>query len=182
MYRGLMVALIIAGVMGILFSLYVAIGTPNMVHVSMSVVRADYCTYSFNPASAYHGNPKFVEVSLEYIKKVPKLMEALQKADKYMEEYLNHPRVIKDDDGCYRTNTWGFGVGLDPTAITYITVGDAEAIKSILAHAIRKDEIRKVDVPPDAGFNQSYVSEMHTNRYISVDGKKYYIHIVGVGT
>jgi hypothetical protein len=39
-----MVALIIAGVMGILFSLYVAIGTPNMVHVSMSVVRADYCT------------------------------------------------------------------------------------------------------------------------------------------
>jgi hypothetical protein len=179
MYRGLMVALIIAGVMGILFSLYVAIA-PDMVHVSMSVVRADYCTDAFNPASAYHGNPKFVEVSLEDIKKVPKLMEALQKADEYMEKYLK--RVIKDDDGCYRTNTWGFGVGPDPTAITYITVGDAEAIKSILAHAIRKDEIRKVDVPPDAGFNQSYVSEMHTNRYISVDGKKYYIHIVGVGT
>jgi hypothetical protein len=146
----------------------------------MSVVRADYCTDAFNPASAYHGNPKFVEVSLEDIKKVPKLMETLQKADEYMEKYLK--RVIKDDDGCYRTNTWGFGVGPDPTAITYITVGDAEAIKSILAHAIRKDEIRKVDVPPDAGFNQSYVSEMHTNRYISVDGKKYYIHIVGVGT
>jgi hypothetical protein len=175
-----MVALIIAGVMGILFSLYVAIGTPNMVHVSMSVVRADYCTNSFNPASAYHGDPKFVEVSLEDIKKVPKLMEALQKADKYMEEYLK--RVIKDDDGCYRPNTWGFGVGPDSTAITDITVGEAEAIKSILAHAIRKDEIRKVDVPPDAGFNQSYVFERHTDMYISVDGKKYYILIVGVGT
>jgi hypothetical protein len=175
-----MVALIIAGVMGILFSLYVAIGTPNMVHVSMSVVRADYCTNSFNPASAYHGDPKFVEVSLEDIKKVPKLMEALQKADKYMEEYLK--RVIKDDDGCYRPNTWGFGVGPDSTAITDITVGEAEAIKSILAHAIRKDEIRKVDVPPDAGFNQSYVFERYTDMYISVDGKKYYILIVGVGT
>jgi hypothetical protein len=179
MYRGLMVALIIAGVMGILFSLYVAIGTPNMVHVSMSVVRADYCTNSFNPA--YHGNPKFVEVSLNDIKKVPKLMEALQKADKYMEEYLNDPRV-RMYDGCYIPNPWRVSVGPDPTAVTDITVGDAEAIKSILAHAIRKDEIRKVDVPPNAGFNQSYVFERYTNMYISVDGKKYYILIVGVGT
>jgi hypothetical protein len=176
-----MVALIIAGVIGILFSLYVAIGTPNMVHVSMSVVRADYCTYAFNPASAYHGNPKFVEVSLEDIKKVPKLMEALQKADKYMEEYLNDPRV-RMYDGCYIPNPWILSLGPDPTAITDITVGDAEAIKSILAHAIRKDEIRKVDVPPNAGFNQSYVLERHTDMYISVDGKKYYILIVGVGT
>jgi len=31
MYRGLMVAIIIAGVMGILFSLYVAAGSPDMV-------------------------------------------------------------------------------------------------------------------------------------------------------
>jgi hypothetical protein len=179
MYRGLMVALIIAGVMGILFSLYVAIGTPNMVHVSMSVVRADYCTNAFDPT--IHGNPKFVEVSLEDIKKVPKLMEALQKADKYMEEYLNDPRV-RMYDGCYIPNPWILSLGPDPTAITDITVGDAEAIKSILAHAIRKDEIRKVDVPPNAGFNQSYVLERHTDMYISVDGKKYYILIVGVGT
>jgi hypothetical protein len=181
MYRGLMVALIIAGVMGILFSLYVAIGTPNMVHVRMSVVRADYCTNSFNPASAYHGNPKFVEVSLEDIKKVPKLMEVLQKADKNMEEYLNDPRVGMYD-GCYIPNPLTFGVGPSPGLSTDITIGDAEAIKSILAHAIRKDEIRKVDAPPNAGFNQSYVLERYTDMYISVDGKKYYILIVGVGT
>jgi hypothetical protein len=173
-----MVALIIAGVMGILFSLYVAIA-PDMVHVRMSVVRADYCTNAFDPT--IHGNPKFVEVSLEDIKKVPKLMEALQKADKYMEEYLNDPRV-RMYDGCYIPNPLTFGVGPSPGLSTDITIGDAEAIKSILAHAIRKDEIRKVDVPPDAGFNQSYVLERHTNMYISVDGKKYYILIVGVGT
>ena len=176
-----MVALIIAGVMGILFSLYVAIGTPNMVHVSMSVVRADYCTYAYYHASD-KDDSKFVEVSLEDIKKVPKLMEALQKADEYMEKYLNNPRVIKDDDGCYIPNPRRVSVGPDPSVVTDITVGDAEAIKSILAHAIRKDEIRKVDVPPDAGFNQSYVLERYTDIYISVDGKKYYILIVGVGT
>jgi hypothetical protein len=90
--------------------------------------------------------------------------------------------MIKDDDGCYIPDPLTFGVGPSPSVVTDITVGDAEAIKSILAHAIRKDEIRKVDVPPDAGFNQSYVLERHTNMYISVDGKKYYILIVGVGT
>jgi hypothetical protein len=128
-----------------------------------------------------HGNPKFVEVSLEYIKKVPKLMEVLQKTDKYMEEYLNDPRVGMYD-GCYIPNLLILRLGPDPTAVIDITVGDAEAIKSILAHAVRKDEIRKVDVPPDAGFNQSYVFERYTDMYISVDGKKYYILIVGVGT
>jgi len=176
-----MVALIIAGVMGILFSLYVAIGTPNMVHVSMRVVRADYCTMSYHPASDKDGS-KFIEVNLNDIKKVPKLMEALQKADKYMEEYLNDPRIIMDEDGCYVHRPGYFGLGPDPSVVTDITIGDAEAIKSILAHAIRKDEIRKVDVPPDAGFNQSYVLERHTDMYISVDGKKYYILIIGVGT
>ncbi len=179
MYRGLMIAIIIAGVMGILFSLYVAIGTPDRVHVNMSVVRADYCTNDFNPAN--HGNPKFVEVNLEDIKKVPRLMEALQKADKNMEEYLNHPSVGMYD-GCYIPNPRIFGVGPSPGTGTDITVGEAKAIKSMLAHAITKDEIRKVDVPPDAGFNQSYVLENLTDISINVDGKKYYILLYGVGT
>ncbi len=175
-----MVALIIAGVMGVLFSLYVAIGSPDMVHVSMSVVRADYCTNSYDPE--YHSDPKFVEVNVEDIKKVPKLMEVLQQADKNMEEYLNHPKIIMDEDGCYIPDPRFFGVGPAPGTGADITVGEAKAIKSMLDYAIGRDEIRKVDVPPDAGFNQSYVLENFTDIYISVDGKKYYILLYGVGT
>ncbi len=144
MYRVLIVAIIIAGVMGILFSLYVAIGTPDMVHVSMSIVRADYCTYSYYLAPEKDDASKFVEVNLEDIKKVPRLMEALQKADKYMEEYLNHPMIIMNEDGCYVHRPGYFGLGPDASAVTDITVGEAKAIKSMLAHAITKDEIRKV--------------------------------------
>ena len=109
-------------------------------------------------------------------------MEVLQQADKNMEEYLNHPKIIMDEDGCYVHRPGYLGLGPDASAVADITVGEAKAIKSMLAHVITKDEIRKVDVPPDTGFNQSYVLENLTDIYINVDGKKYYILLYGVGT
>jgi len=148
----------------------------------MRVVRTDYCTISYHLAPDKDDASKFVEVNVENIKKVPKLMEVLQQADKNMEEYLNHPKIIMDEDGCYVHRPGYLGLGPDASAVADITVGEAKAIKSMLAHVITKDEIRKVDVPPDTGFNQSYVLENLTDIYINVDGKKYYILLYGVGT
>ncbi len=185
MQRWLLYTIIIVGVISISFAVF-TVATPKIVHARMVIGNTDYCLIRFGEirdADILHDKSQYVEVSIDKIKAVPKLMEAIQKADERLQETIKQLNLMKmEDSGCYYApNTFSFDVSFNPGYYTELTADEYTAIRSALSHAIVYDTSRKEDLDESRGFTQPYVIETVTTILIKVDGKHYRIDMDSAG-